>query len=55
MPGTPLRQLVGFERVSIPAGLGINCRFIVTLEQLAVWDEATKQFVAPKGTTCACK
>ena len=50
MPGTPLRQLVAFDRVAVAAGQGISCRFKVTLEQLAVWDENTKQFITPKGT-----
>ena len=48
-PGTPMRQLVGFERVTVRAGQAVNVDFRVNLEQLAVWDENSNGFVTPKG------
>ena len=53
MRGTPIRQLVAFDRFVIKAGQAISAHFVVKQEQLAVWDERQQAFAPPKGNVLA--
>lgn len=45
----PKVQLVGIKRVFIIVGRGRSVNFIITKEQMAVWDDTKKQFVNIAG------
>lgn len=47
--GSPVRELVGFDKVEIPAGEERCVRIRVALADLAVWDERVHAFVIPQG------
>jgi beta-glucosidase len=46
---TPVKQLKGFQRVSISKGKTANVELIVQKEHLRYWDEKTSKFVVPSG------
>ena len=43
----PLLQLVGFNRVAVPAGETVTCKFRIDLSQFAYFDEAMDFAVEP--------
>lgn len=43
----PVRQLIGFNRVAVPAGETVSCKFRVDLSQFAYFDERMKFAVEP--------
>ena len=43
----PVRQLIGFNRVSVPAGEIVTCKFRIDLSQFAYFDEAMDFVVEP--------
>ena len=45
----PIRQLRGFDRVSIPRGATKDVEISIPVADLRYWDEASKAFVTPKG------
>ena len=44
----PVRQLVGFNRISVPAGETVTCKFRVDVSQFAYFDERV-EFAAEPG------
>ena len=43
----PVLQLIGFNRVSVPAGETVTCKFRIDLSQFAYFDEAMEFLVEP--------
>jgi len=43
----PIRQLIGFNRVSVPAGETVTCEFRIDLSQFAYFDESMEFLVEP--------
>jgi len=43
----PVRALIGFNRVSVPAGESLTCKFRIDLSQFAYFDEAMQLAVEP--------
>ncbi len=43
----PVRQLIGFNRVSVPAGETVACEFRIDLSQFAYFDESMEFLVEP--------
>ncbi len=46
----PIKQLKGFERVSIARGKRQTVNITIPTSQLRYWDEKTGTFVTPRGT-----
>ncbi|RDL40395.1 (Trans)glycosidase [Venustampulla echinocandica] len=49
-PATPVRQLRGFDKVSIKAGESATVKFELRRRDLSYWDSSAKKWVLPKGT-----
>ncbi|KAF2469918.1 glycoside hydrolase family 3 protein [Lindgomyces ingoldianus] len=49
-PETPVRQLRGFQKLSINAGEGKTVSFSLRRKDLSYWDSTSKKWVLPKGT-----
>jgi beta-glucosidase len=49
IPGGPVRQLRGFEKVHIPAGEEVQVAFTLTRRDLSVWDVASQQWWLQRG------
>ena len=43
----PVRQLIGFNRVAVPAGETVVCEFRIDLSQFAYFDESMEFLVEP--------
>lgn len=43
----PVLQLIGFNRISVPAGETVTCKFRIDLSQFAYFDEAMEFLVEP--------
>jgi len=43
----PVRQLIGFNRVAVPAGETVSCEFRIDLSQFAYFDESMEFLVEP--------
>ncbi|KAF2261483.1 glycoside hydrolase family 3 protein [Lojkania enalia] len=49
-PGTPARQLRGFDKLSLQPGEGATVRFELRRKDLSFWDAPAKKWSLPKGT-----
>jgi beta-glucosidase len=45
----PIKQLKGFQRVSVPVGASREVTFSVPMESLGYWDASAKKYVPDKG------
>ena len=48
-PETPVRQLRGFQKLSIKPGESVTARFDLREKDLSYWDSTAKKWVLPKG------
>jgi beta-glucosidase len=49
IPGAPLKQLRGFEKVKLAPGQSAGVEFALTRRDLSEWDVATQQWVLQDG------
>ncbi|MGN6369383.1 MAG: glycoside hydrolase family 3 C-terminal domain-containing protein [Phycisphaerae bacterium] len=49
-PGEPIRKLVAFQRVAVPAGKTATVDVPLNVWDLRMWDEATHQYNVPPGS-----
>ncbi|EFX04489.1 beta-glucosidase [Grosmannia clavigera kw1407] len=49
IPGAPVRQLRGFDKVAIGAGRSATVMFTLTRKDLSVWDSAAQKWKLQKG------
>jgi beta-glucosidase len=49
IPGRPVKQLRGFEKVEIPPGSSVNVQFPLTRRDLSVWDVDAQKWTLKSG------
>ena len=49
-PGEPIRKLVAFQRVAVPAGKSTSADVPLNIWDLRIWDDTTHQYKVPAGT-----
>ena len=49
-PGSPMRQLRGFEKVNIKPGASATVTFTLKNKDLSYWDTTAKAWTLPKGS-----
>ncbi|KAF2185355.1 glycoside hydrolase family 3 protein [Zopfia rhizophila CBS 207.26] len=50
VPETPVRQLRGFQKLSIKPGDSTTAKFMLRRKDLSYWDAKEKKWILPKGT-----